>query len=123
MIYVAGTSVFARTSEDTMHWTDQPIEVFRLDRGMPESPSIVSRKGHWYLFYCIYNGTDEVNGAYDYRTYVHRAKTPYGFLGTSPVAELKSHAPEVFQDEDGDWFITSVEWPERGVSIAPLAWQ
>lgn len=122
MIYVAGTSVFARTSEDARRWTGPPIEVIRLARGIPESPSIVSHNGNWYLFYCIYNGDDEVNGAYDYRTYVHRSTTPFGFVGTSPVVELKSHAPEVFQDEDGDWFITSAEWPHRGVSIAPLAW-
>jgi beta-fructofuranosidase len=123
MIYVAGTSIFARTSEDALHWTGQPIEILRLPQVAPESPSIVEHDGAWYLFYCIYNGADEVNGAYDYRTYVHRSTTPYGFFGTSPVAELKSHAPEVFQDEDGDWFITSVEWPQRGVSIAPLTWR
>jgi hypothetical protein len=27
------------------------------------------------------------------------------------------------QDEDGDWFISSVEWPHRGLSIAPLVWK
>jgi hypothetical protein len=40
-----------------------------------------------------------------------------------PVAELQAHAPEIFHDEVGDWYISSVEWPHRGVSIAPLTWQ
>jgi beta-fructofuranosidase len=122
MIYVAATSVFARTSDDAQHWSAQPIEILRLDRRAPESPSMVEYNGQWYLFYCIYDGANEVNGAYDYRTYVHRSKNPFAFLDSTPVTELKSHAPEVFQDEDGDWHITSAEWPYRGISIAPLSW-
>lgn len=123
MVYVADSSIFTRTSEDAKHWSDQPIEILRLTHGAPESPSIVERNGQFYLFYCLYDGTDEINGAYDYRTYVHRSENPFDIQNSTPVAELKAHAPEVFQDEDGDWFITSVEWPQRGVSIAPLVWK
>ncbi|MEJ2383420.1 MAG: hypothetical protein P8Y54_03385, partial [Xanthomonadales bacterium] len=35
---------------------------------------------------------------------------------------LKSHAPEIFQDETGNWYISSVEWPNRGVSVDKLEW-
>jgi hypothetical protein len=45
------------------------------------------------------------------------------FKNRKPVAEIQSHAPELFQDEDGDWWISSAERPFRGVSIAPVKWQ
>jgi hypothetical protein len=32
-------------------------------------------------------------------------------------------APELFQDEDGGWWISSAERPHRGVSIAPVKWE
>ena len=38
-------------------------------------------------------------------------------------APLVLSSPELFQDEDGDWFIASAEWPNRGVSIAPIGWK
>ena len=123
MIYVADNSIFARISCDTQRWSDKPTEIFRAPRGVPESPSIVEHNGQFYLFYCVYDGADEINGAYDYRTYVYRSENPLDFQKAPLVAELKAHAPEIFQDEDGDWFISSVEWPQRGVSIAPLTWK
>jgi hypothetical protein len=42
--------------------------------------------------------------------------------GEMQVAILNSHAPEIFQDEDGQWYISSVEWPNRGVSVDKLTW-
>lgn len=123
MIYIADNSIFARRSRDLQHWDDEPREILRIPPGRaPESPSIVEHAGQFYLFYCVYDSADEINGAYDYRTYVYRSPNPLDFQRAPCVAELKAHAPEIFQDEDGDWFITSVEWPQRGVSIAPLAW-
>lgn len=51
-----------------------------------------------------------------------RSEDPLRFDGR-PVARLEAHAPEVFRDEDGQWYISSAEWPARGVSIAKLAWE
>jgi beta-fructofuranosidase len=124
LYYVTGNAVLARTSTDLKHWSADPIEVFRMRRGGdPESPSIVERDGRFYLFVCLWDAADEVNGAYDNRTFVFRSADPLDFKAAPCVAELKAHAPEVFRDEDGDWFISSVEWPHRGVSLAPLAWE
>ena len=36
------------------------------------------------------------------------------------ITTLKAHAPEIFQDEKGDWYISSVELPMRGVSMDRL---
>jgi hypothetical protein len=48
---------------------------------------------------------------------------PLRFELENEVTVVDAHAPEVFQDENGDWFISSAEWPHRGVSIAPLTWR
>jgi len=124
LAYVTRNSILARTSQDLRHWSTQPVEVFRMRRsGDPESPSIVECNGQFYLFWCLWDASDAVSGAYDYRTFVYRSSNPLDFKDAPCVAELKAHAPKVFQDESGDWFISSVEWPSRGVSIAPLAWK
>jgi beta-fructofuranosidase len=124
LCYVAGNKVLARTATDLRQWSANAVEVFRMRRGgVPESPVVVKHDGQFYLFYCIYDAHDEVNGAYDNRTFVFRSANPMDFNSAPCVAELKAHAPEIFQDEDGDWFMSSVEWPHRGVSIAPLVWK
>lgn len=86
---------------------------------IPNRPASWSHDGQFYLFFCLWDAADEVNGAYDNRTFVFRSGKPLNFRNTPCVAELKAHASEVFCDEDGDWFIASVEWPHRGVSLAP----
>jgi len=124
LYYVTGNAILARTSTDLRNWSADAVEVFRMRRGGdPESPSIVEHGGHFYLSWCLWDAADEPNGAYDNRTFVFRSSNPLDFRSAPCVAELKAHAPEVFRDEDGDWFISSVEWPHRGVSIAPLAWE
>jgi hypothetical protein len=39
------------------------------------------------------------------------------------VTRINAYAPEICQDEKGDWYISSVEWPHRDVSIARLVWE
>jgi beta-fructofuranosidase len=122
--YVTGRSVLARTSPDLRAWNGEPVEVFRMRRGgEPESPTVVERDGQFYLFWCLWDAADKVNGSYDNRTFVFRSGDPLDFHAAPCVAQLQAHAPEIFRDEDGDWFLSSVEWPKRGVSIAPLIWK
>jgi beta-fructofuranosidase len=74
---------------------------------------------------CGWNGIWDrktVQGAYQHRSYVYQSDDPLRFDGKA-VTHLEAHAPEIFQDEDGQWFISSAEWPKRGVSIAKLAWE
>jgi len=35
----------------------------------------------------------------------------FGKDAEKEITTLKSHSPEIFQDEDGQWHISSVEWP------------
>ena len=37
--------------------------------------------------------------------------------------ELRAHAPEIVQDEKGDYFISSADYPQRGINLARLVWK
>lgn len=65
----------------------------------------------------------QAHNAYDNRTFVYVSDTPADFHERPPVSQLQAHAPEVIQDEIGNWFISSADYPERGVSLARLEWR
>jgi beta-fructofuranosidase len=91
-----------------------------------ESPSIVRCNGTFYLFVCGWNGRwdrKDLSGAYQHVTYVYQSDDPYSFDAGEEVTRLNAHAPEIFQDERGKWYISSAQWPKRGVSVAPLVWE
>lgn len=114
------------TSRDFKTWTEQGA-ILEMKVGVdPESPSVVRYNDTFYLFVCGWNGVwdkKDVQGAYQHKTYVYQSDDPLRFELENEVAVLDAHAPEIVQDEDGDWFISSVEWPHRGVSIARLVWE
>lgn len=122
VIYLKNQSICLRTSRDLRNYGPETVIFTGPPNVALESPILAFVDGWYYLFYCIYNSADRVNGAYDFRTFVHAAQTLPALQGTQPIARLQAHAPELFQDEDGDWYLASVEWPTRGVSIAPLRW-
>ena len=80
---------------------------------------MLEHEGQFYPFWTIYDGT---HGPYDNRTYVFRSDTPADFHNAEEVATLLAHCPELIEDEDGQWFISSAEWPTRGVSMARFEW-
>ena len=114
------------TSKDFEVWK-QHKPLLTMKEGIdPESPSIVRYNNTFYLFVCGWNGIwdrKELQGAYQHVTYVYRSDNPLHFDLEDEVTTVNAHAPEIFQDEEGDWYISSVEWPRRGVSIARLAWE
>ena len=119
MTYVSQNRLLGRYSEDLEHW-GAPETVFTMPRdGVPESPFIVEKEGMFYLFWCIYDGT---NGPYDNRTFVYVSKTPKTFDHADCIAELPAHAPEILRDGD-QWYAFSAEWPHRGISAAPMEWR
>ena len=126
MVYCTGDRVNARTSADLLQWSP-PRTILQLhDNIAPESPQLVRYGDTFYLFVCGWNGIwdrQTVQGAYQHVTYVYESADPLKFDGAKLLTRLDSHAPEVFQDEEGDWFISSAEWPQRGVSIARLVWE
>ena len=120
MVYIAHHSLFLRTSRDLREWSDPPVEIFRMKvKGSPESPMMLEHEGSFYLFWTIHDGT---HGSYDNRTFVFRSHTPDDFCDAEELGMMLAHCPELLQDDDGQWYISSAEWPKRGVSLAEFAW-
>ena len=123
VVYLKGDSICLRETTDLMHYgSERTLYTGRPGIAM-ESPILKRIHGWYYLLYCIYDASDIINGFYDYRTFVHAAPSLEGLMSAPCVAQLRAHAPELLQDERGDWYIASVEWPKRGVSIAPIGWR
>lgn len=114
------------TSKDFKNWKERE-PILQMKEGVdPESPSVIRYNDTFYLFVCGWNGKwdrKNIQGAYQHVTYVYQSNNPLHFDLKDEVATINAHAPEIFQDEDGDWYISSVEWPNRGVSIARLVWK
>ena len=125
-VYKPAGDVRVATSRDFKAWKQHP-PILTMKKGVdPESPSIVRYNGAFYLFVCGWNGIwdrKELQGAYQHVTYVYRSDNPPEFDPRNEVTTVNAHAPEVFQDEEGDWYISSAQWPRRGVSIARLVWE
>jgi beta-fructofuranosidase len=126
MVYCVEDRVEACTSINLKDWSPSKTIVVMPKGVAPESPSLVRCCDTFYLFVCGWDGIWDqktVEGAYQHVTYVYQSSDPLDFTAKEPVTRLDSHAPEIFQDEQGDWYISSAEWPKRGISIAPLRWQ
>jgi beta-fructofuranosidase len=126
MVYCSVKSVRLRKSRDLVHWSE-PETILLTHKFDPESPSLIHYRNAFYLFVCPWDGNwDEmdIQGAYQHLTYVYHSQDPmnFGVDDERKITTLKSHAPEIFQDEAGNWYISSVEWPNRGVSVDKLEW-
>lgn len=126
LVYCSVKSVRLRKSKDLIHWSE-PVTILMTNNFDPESPSLVFFKNAFYLFVCPWDGNwdeKDIQGAYQYLTYVYHSRDPlhFGVDDEKKITMLKAHAPEIFRDEDGNWYISSVEWPERGVSVDKLEW-
>lgn len=127
IVYCSTKSVRLRESEDLINWSE-PRTILNTQKFDPESPSLIFHNNTFYLFVCSWNGVwdqKEIVGAYQHLTYVLQSDDPFDF-GTDDekqITTLNAHAPEIFQDEKGQWYISSVEWPNRGVSVDRLTWE
>ena len=112
--------VAMRTSPDLKHWSGarvvhiQPLECDW--GGDAESPFIVKRGDVYYLFIC--------RAMTDYmQTHVYWSTDPTNFPIENFVCELPSHAAEVIQVSDDEWYISKTGWAKKGLYIAPLKWE
>jgi beta-fructofuranosidase len=127
VVYCSVKCVRLRTSKDLIHWSEAHT-IFNADSFDPESPSLICHNNTFYLFVCSWDGVwdqKDIQGAYQHKTYVLNSDDlmDFGTDSEKQVAILNSHAPEIFQDEEGQWYISSVEWPNRGVSVDKLEWE
>jgi beta-fructofuranosidase len=124
IIYCTERKVGLRTSKDLVNWSAPKI-IYESEDFDPESPSIIVKDDGFYLFMCAWDGVwdrKEVIGAYQHKTYVYYSTNVEDFFDREPITMLNAHAPEIFEHE-GQWYISSVTWPERGVSIDKLEWK
>jgi len=127
MVYCSVRSVRLRQSKDLIRWSE-PETIFTSTRFDPESPYLIYLNNSFYLFVCSWDGIwdgKDIQGAYQHITYVYHSYNvlDFGVDNEKQITTLKSHAPEIFQDEDEQWYISSVEWPYRGVSVDMLKWE
>jgi len=54
---------------------------------------------------------------------VYGSEDPLDFHGSPLLTELTTHAPEIFQGEDKRWYISSAQYPKRGINVARLSWK
>ena len=123
MCYTTKLSVMVRKSPDLIQWSE-PTTIFSLpngETGGPESPTILALESGFYLIWCRWDATNK--RVYQDRSFVYFSTDPMNFHGREAVGEIQGHAPEFFQDEDGDWWISSAERPARGLSIARIRWE
>ncbi len=115
------------SSTDMKNWST-PKVILQTEDFDPESPSLIYTNDTFYLFVCLWTGNwdqKEIVGAYQHNAHVYQSDdlTNFGIGDEKQIATLNAHAPEIFQDEAGNWYISSVEWPYRGVSIDRLYWR
>lgn len=115
------------SSTDMKSWS-KPQVILETGGFDPESPSLIYNNDTFYLFVCSWDGNwdeKEIVGAYQHNAHVYQSDdlTNFGVGEEKQITILNAHAPEIFQDEQGDWYISSVEWPQRGVSVDRLYWE
>lgn len=124
MVFCHGDTIRARHTTDLKTWSDSQ-HLLGSSGGAPESPFLVRRGDFFYLFVCLYDsriGPRNLQNSYQHRTLVYASETLEGFCGADVLTELDAHAPEIIFD-GGTYYISSAEWPSRGVNLAPLRWE
>lgn len=102
-------------SRDLVHWTDRQV-VFLHDiegtfGGPTESPFVVRRGTHYYLFITDNN-----------TIHVYASKESRHWSMRQEVAKFQAHACELVRDETGKWFVSHVGWMNGGLSLAEITW-
>lgn len=141
LMYASGihekrSSICCLESADLLNWdfkgfalTSGPQSPLNPSWGAFESPYVVRHEGLYYLFTTY---TDCSKPTY-HNTLVFSSDNPCSFgeyngqTGAQPITTLRTHAPEIIQDEEG-WHITTCGWRKSSfakgaVKIAKLAWK
>ncbi|MGQ1786048.1 hypothetical protein [Saccharicrinis sp. GN24d3] len=126
--YCSDKCVRTRISKDLIHWSDAKT-ILTTNNFDPESPSVIFHNNSFYLFVCSWEDAqwdrENLMGAYTHKAHVYLSDNinDFGIDEEKQITILNSHAPEVFKGEDGQWYISSVVYPDMGVSIDKLTWE
>jgi beta-fructofuranosidase len=124
LLRCADNGIVLVTSTDFVNWSE-PKLIFKPEKPSQhtESPFLVAHEGLFYLFWTLWDTADKTTSGYCPRTYVYCSDNPADFRGRPLLTEFTAHAPEIIQDEDGQWFLSSADYPHRGINVAPLIWE
>lgn len=125
--YCSEKCVRMRTSKDLLTWSDAQT-ILVTESFDPESPSVIFHNNTFYLFVCAWEGgwdKKSYKGAYTHKAYVFQSDdiADFGVDHEKEITVLEAHAPEIFQGEDGQWYISSVVYPNDGVQVDKLVWE
>lgn len=110
LLRCAGNGISLATSADFIHW-NEPYIIYKPEKEsyQTESPFLVPYDGLFYLFWTLWDKQDKTTYGYCPRTYVHCSESPTDFHGKPVLAEYTVHAPEIIQDEGGQWFMSTAD--------------
>lgn len=111
--------VAARISYDLVNWTKDRYVVFTDAEkgtwgGNTESPVVIKRGDWYYLF--IGPGASYVT------TKVFRSRDLFSWVESDLVDILETHAAEIIESEDGQWYISHCGLKRGGLYLAPFFW-
>ena len=126
LCYCSGNEVRMRKSSDLHDWSEGAA-ILRLPEGIsPESPFLLHYDSIFYLFVCTWQGglwdRKTIRDAYQHKTLVFASTKLEELEKNGPITTLKAHAPEIIT-VDERYFISSAEWPKRGINLAPLIFE
>jgi len=123
LVRCAANGINLVTSKDFIHWSE-PKVIYRPPQAtwQTESPSLIPYGGLFYLFWTLWDTADPTTGGYCPRSYVICSESPDDFHDRPVLAGYTVHAPEIVES-DGQWFMSTAEHPNRGISVAPLVWE
>ncbi|QVY65984.1 family 43 glycosylhydrolase [Polaribacter sp. Q13] len=128
MTYCSEKCVRMRTSKDLLNWSEAKT-ILVTNEFDPESPSVIFHNDTFYLFVCAWEKGSwdriELLGAYTHKAHVFASDDlmDFGTDQEKQITILNAHAPEIFQGEDKQWYISSVMYPGYGVSVDKLFWE
>ncbi len=112
--------VAVRKGTDTNHWSGPKIvhtQPFKADwAGDAESPTVIYKDGLFYLFICL--------ALTDYNlTHVYWSDDPMNFPNKNLVTTFETHASEIIEDGEGNWFVSNTGWDKKGLFLAKMVWE
>lgn len=114
-----------RTSSDLINWSTRKTAFTHSTTGNfggpTESAFVVPFEGQYYLWI----GPENLNTTPDEdyrRTAIYRSSNPYHWDMDDRITSVRSHAAEVVQTSDNQWYVSHCGWFYDGVYLSPFEW-
>ncbi len=122
-----------KTSQDLINWSGRQVVYRDLHSGTgygpTESPFVVKRGDYYYLFIGPrpYDHPTETMQNWEHPGYcgtdVFRSQNWNHWTNADFVGWVDAHAPEIIQDDEGQWYISHCGILQGGLFIRRMTWQ